>query len=163
MLVDILFRQVATFINVQVSFLFGLQTLQLIDFSKIFQLKGQKSMVYLTPIFIRRCKSSILKQPLKNNSFKGKELTKTHFGFDHLIMKKLLKTTIEIKNHPMEMTLKMKNQQKTKRKLIYLLPASFQNLLTMLQFRIFFKESLMIFQVNQMVIVFNILIAMKAQ
>ena len=42
MLVDILFRQVATFINVQVSFLFGLQTLQLIDFSKIFQLKGLK-------------------------------------------------------------------------------------------------------------------------
>ena len=37
---DIFFRQIATFIKVCVAFDFGLQTLWLIDFSKIYRLKG---------------------------------------------------------------------------------------------------------------------------
>ena len=41
-IIDILFRQITTFIKVHVAFVFGLQTLQLIYFSKIFQLKGLK-------------------------------------------------------------------------------------------------------------------------
>ena len=39
---DILFHQITTFIKVCVAFVFGLQTLHLIDFSKIFPLKGLK-------------------------------------------------------------------------------------------------------------------------
>ena len=39
---DILFRQITTIIKVHVAFVFGLQTLELIDFTKIFQLKGLK-------------------------------------------------------------------------------------------------------------------------
>ena len=39
---DIPFRQITTFIKVHVVFVFGLQTLQLIDFIKFFQLKGLK-------------------------------------------------------------------------------------------------------------------------
>ena len=39
---DILFRQITTFIKVFVAFVFGLQTLRLIDFTKIYQLKGLK-------------------------------------------------------------------------------------------------------------------------
>ena len=37
---DILFRQITMIIEVRVAFVFGLQTLWLIDFSKIYQLKG---------------------------------------------------------------------------------------------------------------------------
>ena len=37
---DILFFQITTFIKVRVAFVFGLQTLSLIDFSKIYQLNG---------------------------------------------------------------------------------------------------------------------------
>ena len=37
------FRQITTFIKVCVAFVFGLPTLLLIDFSKVFQLKGLKS------------------------------------------------------------------------------------------------------------------------
>ena len=40
---DIHFCQIATFIKVHVAFLFGLQTLLLIDFSKIYQLNGLES------------------------------------------------------------------------------------------------------------------------
>ena len=36
------FCQITTFIKVHVAFVFGLQTLWLIDFTKIFQLKGLK-------------------------------------------------------------------------------------------------------------------------
>ena len=39
---DILFRQITTFINVCVAFVFGLLTLSLVDFTKIFQFKGFK-------------------------------------------------------------------------------------------------------------------------
>ena len=39
---DILFHQIITFIKVCVAFVFGLQTLHLIDFSKIFLLKDLK-------------------------------------------------------------------------------------------------------------------------
>ena len=39
---DILFRQITTFIKVRVAFVFGLQTLWLIDFTKIYPLKGLK-------------------------------------------------------------------------------------------------------------------------
>ena len=39
---DILFRQITTIIKVHVAFVFGLQTLELIDFTKIFQFKGLK-------------------------------------------------------------------------------------------------------------------------
>ena len=39
---DLLFRQITTFIKVRVTFVFGLQTLSLKDFSKIYQLKGLK-------------------------------------------------------------------------------------------------------------------------
>ena len=39
---DILFRQITTFIKVCVAFVFGLQTLWLKDISKIYQLKGLK-------------------------------------------------------------------------------------------------------------------------
>ena len=37
---DILFRQITTSIKVRVAYVFGLQTLSSIDFSKIYQLKG---------------------------------------------------------------------------------------------------------------------------
>ena len=37
---DILFCQITMFIKVHVAFVFGLQPLMLIDFSKIYQLKG---------------------------------------------------------------------------------------------------------------------------
>ena len=40
--IDILFRQITTFINVCVAFVFGLLTLSLVDFTKIFQFKGFK-------------------------------------------------------------------------------------------------------------------------
>ena len=36
------FRQIPTFLKVRVAFVFGLHTLQLKDFSKIYQLKGLK-------------------------------------------------------------------------------------------------------------------------
>ena len=36
------FRQITTFIKVCVTFVFGLQTLYLINFTKIYQLKGLK-------------------------------------------------------------------------------------------------------------------------
>ena len=36
------FRQITTFIKVRVAFVFGLQTLQLIDFRKIYQIQGLK-------------------------------------------------------------------------------------------------------------------------
>ena len=39
---DILFCQIATLIKVSLAFVFGLQTLLLIDSSKIYQLKGLK-------------------------------------------------------------------------------------------------------------------------
>ena len=39
---DIIFRQITTFIKVLVAFVFGLQSLWLIDFGKMFQLKGLK-------------------------------------------------------------------------------------------------------------------------
>ena len=39
---DILFCQITTFIKVRTAFVFGLQPLKLIDFTKIFQLKGLK-------------------------------------------------------------------------------------------------------------------------
>ena len=39
---DILFRQITMFIKVRVAFVFGLQTLWLLDFTKIYQLKGLK-------------------------------------------------------------------------------------------------------------------------
>ena len=35
-----IFRQITTFIKVHVAFVFELQTLKLIDFSRIYQLKG---------------------------------------------------------------------------------------------------------------------------
>ena len=38
----IFFRQITTFIKVRVAFVFELQSLKLIDFSKIFQLKDLK-------------------------------------------------------------------------------------------------------------------------
>ena len=41
-ILDILFRQITTFIKVLVAFVFGLQTLQLIEFTKIYQLKVLK-------------------------------------------------------------------------------------------------------------------------
>ena len=41
-IVDILFHQITEFIKVHVAFVFGLQALQSIDFSKIFWLKGLK-------------------------------------------------------------------------------------------------------------------------
>ena len=40
--IDILFRQITTFINVCVAFVLGFQTLSLVDFTKIFQFKGFK-------------------------------------------------------------------------------------------------------------------------
>ena len=39
-IVDILFHQITEFIKVHVAFVFGLQTLLLIDFTKIYQLEG---------------------------------------------------------------------------------------------------------------------------
>ena len=45
---EILFRQITTFIIVLVAFVFGLQTLWLIDFTKIFQLKGLKPTLWGT-------------------------------------------------------------------------------------------------------------------
>ena len=39
---DILFRQITTIIKVHVAFVFGLQTLELIDFTKIYQFKSLK-------------------------------------------------------------------------------------------------------------------------
>ena len=41
-ILEILFRQITTFIKVRVAFAFGLQTLYSKDFSKIYQLKGLK-------------------------------------------------------------------------------------------------------------------------
>ena len=40
---DILFCQITTFIKVRVAFVIELPTLKLIDFTKIYQLKGLKS------------------------------------------------------------------------------------------------------------------------
>ena len=40
---DILFHQITTFIKVCVAFVFGLQILWLIDFTRIYQLKGLES------------------------------------------------------------------------------------------------------------------------
>ena len=40
LIVSILFRQITTSIKVSMAFVFGLQILQLIDFSRIYQLKG---------------------------------------------------------------------------------------------------------------------------
>ena len=40
---DILFRQITLFIKVRVAFIFGLQTIWLIDFTKFYELKGKKS------------------------------------------------------------------------------------------------------------------------
>ena len=39
---EIIFRQITTFIKVHVAFVFWLQTLQMNDFSKIYQLKDLK-------------------------------------------------------------------------------------------------------------------------
>ena len=41
-MLDILFRQIATFLKVCLAFFYGLQTLEVNDFSKIHQLKGLK-------------------------------------------------------------------------------------------------------------------------
>ena len=41
-MLDILFRQIATFLKVCLAFVYELQTLEVNDFSKIYQLKGLK-------------------------------------------------------------------------------------------------------------------------
>ena len=41
-ILDIIFRQIIMFIKVPVTFVLGLQTLKLIDYSKIYQLKGME-------------------------------------------------------------------------------------------------------------------------
>ena len=41
-MLDILFRQIATFLKVCLAFVYGLQTLEMNEFSKIYQLKGLK-------------------------------------------------------------------------------------------------------------------------
>ena len=51
-ILDILFRQITTLIKVHVAFVFGLQTLGLIDFTRIFQLKGLKPNVKGQTIFL---------------------------------------------------------------------------------------------------------------
>ena len=52
---DIFFRQITTFIKVHVAFVFGLQTLWLIDFTKIYQLKGLKSKNEGQTNFYKHC------------------------------------------------------------------------------------------------------------
>ena len=49
---DILFCQITTFIKVRTAFVFGLQPLKLIDFTKIFQLKGLKPKKKATQTFM---------------------------------------------------------------------------------------------------------------
>ena len=54
----ILFLQIPTFIKVFVAFVFGLQTPKLIDFSRIYQLKGLKSKNKCHTNFYERCNST---------------------------------------------------------------------------------------------------------
>ena len=52
---DILFRQIATFIKVRVAFVFGLQILYSIDTTKIYQFKGLESKNKGQTNFYERC------------------------------------------------------------------------------------------------------------
>ena len=54
-MLGILFRQITTIINVHLAFVFGLQTLRLIDFTKIYQLNGLKPKNKGNKNFYDRC------------------------------------------------------------------------------------------------------------